>query len=517
VVFGFQLLLTITVLSFLNKVSFKYSFAQWLLTKGGLIRYLHPTNDQLKEAIAQQNKIDNRGSTVSANTSINNRKHRRRSHRQMIDRNNKQETFHVPKNLILALDCEPLNVIDLVRLPYYNELQWVIDFSLSAVMIYFITELYYHFFSIFGPIKEYNLSIIWCLLSLSFVIKILCSLTAIYFRGEESIGERSICILSFCTYLIVAMIILIADEEMLEFGLINAYHSFQQNAYRFLQSQGVIETSPGPSSFLVIKFWIAIICGIIGALFAFPGLRLAQMHFDILIYSKENKLSLLLYHFSFICPLFIILAWIKPLSRHYLVNKNLMSDEAFESCRLWLILVVLVVRLCLFRRYLQTYLNIAPQKINCMKKQAGKITNVDVQKLIARVGHYLNVVSLQYLSPLLLCLFMTLITKSTGNYKWMEPLIPNISNIGNLEINSPYETMNRASNDSSNSSIFQDSINEKRPRDVAKLTLTMLWDVFNPIVLRAINGFLLWWSCMVWFTTSVVGFLYNTYFRESSV
>lgn len=59
-----------------------------------------------------------------------------------------------------------------------------------------------------------------------------------------------------------------------------------------------------------------------------------------------------------------------------------MSDEAFESCRLWLILVVLVVRLCLFRRYLQTYLNIAPQKINCMKKQAGKITNVDVQKLV---------------------------------------------------------------------------------------------------------------------------------------
>lgn len=33
-VFGFQLMLTIIVLSLLNKLSIRYSFARWLLTKG---------------------------------------------------------------------------------------------------------------------------------------------------------------------------------------------------------------------------------------------------------------------------------------------------------------------------------------------------------------------------------------------------------------------------------------------------------------------------------------------------
>lgn len=119
------------------------------------------------------------------------------------------------------------------------------------------------------------------------------------------------------------MIILIADEEMLEFGLVDAYRNFSYNAYRLLESQGVVDNAYGPSSFLMIKFWLAITCGIIGALFAFPGLRIAQMHFDALVYAEGNQILSLIYHFAFISPLAIILSWIKPLARYYFVEKHL--------------------------------------------------------------------------------------------------------------------------------------------------------------------------------------------------
>lgn len=43
-------------------------------------------------------------------------------------------------------------------------------------------------------------------------------------------------------YLLVSMIILIVDEETLEFGLENAYNSFNTSATSFLVKQGLSTT-----------------------------------------------------------------------------------------------------------------------------------------------------------------------------------------------------------------------------------------------------------------------------------
>ena len=71
------------------------------------------------------------------------------------------------------------------------------------------------------------------------------------------------------------------------------------HAYRLLETQGAVENAYGPSSFLMIKFWLAITCGFIGALFAFPGLRIAQMHFDALVYAKGNQFITIMLHLAF--------------------------------------------------------------------------------------------------------------------------------------------------------------------------------------------------------------------------
>ena len=62
-----------------------------------------------------------------------------------------------------------------------------------------------------------------------------------------------------------------------------------------------------------------------------------------------------------------------------------MTTESFEAVRLLFILGVICLRLGLFRRYLQSYLNIAPQKLQYLNKESGKITNLDLQKLVSFV------------------------------------------------------------------------------------------------------------------------------------
>lgn len=69
--------------------------------------------------------------------------------------------------------------------------------------------------------------------------KVLLSLTVQYFKGEESIGERSMCIVMGFAYFLFSMMILIVDEKTLEIGLETAYNSFNQSAAVFLSHQGL--------------------------------------------------------------------------------------------------------------------------------------------------------------------------------------------------------------------------------------------------------------------------------------
>ena len=57
-----------------------------------------------------------------------------------------------------------------------------------------------------------------------------------------------------------------------------------------------------------------------------------------------------------------------------------------------MVIVVVIFRLAVMPRYL-TYLNMAYTKLEELKQEAGKVSNVELQKMIARVFYYTTVVS----------------------------------------------------------------------------------------------------------------------------
>lgn len=59
-----------------------------------------------------------------------------------------------------------------------------------------------------------------------------------------------------------------------------------------------------------------------------------------------------------------------------------MTVARFESLRLITIVVVGLLKIIFMPIYLQSYLNLAIQRLEIQKKEAGRITNVDLQKKV---------------------------------------------------------------------------------------------------------------------------------------
>lgn len=71
-----------------------------------------------------------------------------------------REVNHLPPLCVLFFLSSP-------ALHYFPEFQWLVDFTVAATVVYLITELYY---SVTQASGEMNISVVWCLLVLAFVM-----------------------------------------------------------------------------------------------------------------------------------------------------------------------------------------------------------------------------------------------------------------------------------------------------------------------------------------------------------
>ncbi|POI30638.1 hypothetical protein CIB84_005612, partial [Bambusicola thoracicus] len=369
----------------------------------------------------------------------------------------------IPKDIDLHLETKSVTERDTIALHYFPEYQWLVDFTVAATVVYVVTEAYY---SIVKPSQEMNISVVWCLLVLAFAVKVLFSLTTHYFKVEEG-GERSVCVTFGFFFFVKAMAILIVTENYLEFGLESGFSNFSESAMQFLEKQGL--ESQGPVSKLTFKLFLAVLCSLIGAFLTFPGLRLAQMHLDALNLATEKITQ--------------------------------MSEDTFDTMRLWIIILLCALRLAMMRSHLQAYLNLAQKSVDQMKKEAGRISTVDLQKMVARVFYYLCVIALQYVAPLVMLLHTTLLLKTLGNYSW--GIYPELNS------NTPVE----------NSLLPNSAYSESLPADgkmkvtVVQITMALgsLKNIFTPLLFRGLLSFLTWWVAACLFSTSLFGLFYHQY------
>ncbi|KAB0363571.1 hypothetical protein FD755_002409 [Muntiacus reevesi] len=438
-VIGVQLVVTMVMASAMQKILPHYSLARWLLCNGSLRWYQHPTEEELRILAGKQQKGKSR---------------KDRKYNGHIE----SKPLTIPKDIDLHLETKSVTEVDTLALHYFPEYQWLVDFTVAATVVYLVTEVYYSFMK---PTQEMNISLVWCLLVLSFAI--------------------------------------------VNFFPPTGFTNFSDSAMQFLEKQGL--ESQGPVSKLTFKFFLAIFCSLIGAFLTFPGLRLAQMHLDALNLATE-KITQTLLHINFLAPLFMVLLWVKPITKDYIMNPPLgkesvplMTEATFDTLRLWLIILLCALRLAMMRSHLQAYLNLAQKCVDQMKKEAGRISTVELQKMVARVFYYLCVIALQYVAPLVMLLHTTLLLKTLGNHSWgIYPESMSALPVDNsLPSNSVYSEL--------------PSTDGKMKVTVTQITvaLSSLKNIFTPLLFRGLLSFLTWWIAACLFSTSLFGLFYHQY------
>jgi len=321
-------------------------------------------------------------------------------------------------------------------------------------------------------------------------------------------------------YWLLSMGVLLVDEDTLELGINSSYQAFNQSAAQFLSNQTL--QSSGPVSLITFKVSVSIWCAVIGAFLTFPGLRLARMHLDGLKYCEGRNAMKLLMNISFISPFILTIMWLKPISKDYFTSQvfpgmltPLMSVSDYESLRLWVVVLVVVLRLCVMPQYLQAYLNMSQRRVEEMRKQTGRIKNTELQRTIASVFYYLCVVTLQYVSPLILGLYFAFMMKTLGGYKWVGFTggLTIVDECGLDEEPAPGEC--GLVNPAHSSFLPDEGLSIDEARQQFALKLSTLRQIFNEEVLRGMFGFATWWTCFMWFCSSALGFLYYEYFSAA--
>ncbi|XP_043834908.1 transmembrane protein 161A [Dromiciops gliroides] len=471
-VMGVQLVVSLLTASLMHRMAPHFSFARWLLCNGSLFRYKHPTDEELRALAGKPKPKGKKERRANGLT--------------------EEKPLSVPRDINLQLETSPITAIDALVLRYFSEYQWFVDFALYACGVYLFTEGYY---CLVDPAKEANIGILWCFLTIIFSVKVFLTVMWLYFYSEEG-GERSVCLAFAFIFLLLAMLVLVVREDILEFGLEPGLASVTQQLGPVLKRHGWDWWIP--LTRLTFRLILVAVCSVLGACLTFPGLRLAQTHLDALQLAADRPLLQLMLHTSFLAPVLILCLWIKPIGRDFLLQApvgktapvQLLSDSAFDSLRLWLVLALCLLRLAVTRPHLQAYLCLAQRWVEQMRREAGRISALEIQRRITRIYCYVSVVSLQYLAPILLTLHLTLLLKTLGGYSW------GLGSTSPLPRPAPPSTLATASGE------------DEVQATVAQI-LGALGGLFTPAFYRGLFAFLTWWTAACQLLTSLFGLYFH--------
>lgn len=224
---------------------------------------------------------------------------------------------------------------------------------------------------------------------------------------------------------------------------------------------------------------------------------------------------------SFMSPIIVLILWVKPIARDFLANAplgktsvTLVSSATFDSMRLWIIVVLCALRLVLIRYHLQAYLNLAQKWVEQMKREAGRIAAIDIQRKVTRVFCYLTVVTLQYLVPVLLILFSTLALKALGDFSWGNSTEETPGVTPALVIPTPAPVLPGSLDDDEEG---MEDMEEDIQATVAHLseTFAALRSVLTPLFFRGFFAFLTWWVAACQVISSLFGVYFHQYLMQN--
>ena len=423
-------MLTMIVASFLHKLSPYYSLGRWLVSSG-LHRYLPPSDKQLRPLVptpAQANKTSKKKALSQRDKVLSSKK---KSTPEEIaaalnyDPNSLDKNLSVPKSANLKLVTAPLNWEgDVDLLHFSSELEFMVNLTLAALAVFAMTSVYFHLRPA-ARVEEYNLSIIWLAVVIGYTFKVLFTLTRIYL-SEELAHQRSLLVVFTTLFFVCALGILLVDESILNFGLDTSHQNISQSVSiilgAFLRNGKNIKVIP----MWGLKIFLALLSNALSMLLIFPGFRFADTHFSTIYHSRSPFFKMFL-HANYIAPMFSLSLWIRPLTQDMVagvstVNVLGVTEMSYNTFRVVVLLGVCLLRMALFRAYLQSYLDTARWRVENLRHEQGRITIQQLRNKVSNIFLFYAALGVQYIAPyiLLLCFSLLLLASSANTVEGVE-------------------------------------------------------------------------------------------------
>ncbi|CAI5439772.1 unnamed protein product [Caenorhabditis angaria] len=451
-ILGFHVVVCLVAITMISKLLNRSSFIHIFVTNG-LYRFMAPSNSELKSLMPPTKE--------------------KMSQRNRRKREEEAEGFNVPKSSPFQLKLIEVDVRDLVNFEMYTSLHWLtlcvpiclITFSLSEIYNYALPEN-----------KDFNVSIVFLLVVLGFILQMLTALTSYLASNVE---ERGFMLSIGAVYFLFSFIFTMNVHRVFDIQMLEAYDLLGNNIAEFIEKSEVFENGTSiqdyrPTNPLMMYISLSIFFSMLSAMLVFPNFRCALMYLKAL--EMDGKIRKLFDHAAFLLPAFILAFFSKPIV-YQLVRgpRKILSEDQIDILRIYLILGWLLSKFLTRVSHLQAHLNISYEKVADLRNESGKVKNYEIQGLITRYYRYICCAAIQYFGPILLALFFALLLKVTANISWLG-LPPN----------------------------------SDLPTDLQ--TLGPIRFIFNAEICRAFFSFLLVTTLLINFSLQFMGVVYHTYF-----
>ena len=384
-VLGVQVAISMIVASFLHKLTPYYSFGMWFLTRR-LYRWMPPLDNALRSHVVVKGPAKGKHGNSDAIP----------------------EDSLLKKNIKLALNSIPLNDLDLKNLTFYSESKWLLDL-LTAVLLVSATTLIYYWFSPLALGREMNIAVVWVEYLFLYVIVQLIALTRVY---VSLIQERWTCLLMAAFLLISALILLLVDEEILEFDL-EYTHSEIIKSLNYLSGTSSLSPLAQLVPLWLFKVCIAAMSTALGTLFVLPCIHFAWMQYQLMSSRSLSTPLRTILRFVYFFPIVCISLWIKPASRLVLKSSYQFTDEGFDLLRIGIVLTYCLLRFCLFSTYIQTHFDKSKKCVGILSESKGSVG--ELRNQISNPYTLYGCVTLKYIAPIVCLILCTLLLFFSSN------------------------------------------------------------------------------------------------------
>ncbi|PAV59958.1 hypothetical protein WR25_18036 [Diploscapter pachys] len=453
-VLGFHLVITLVLLAVISKIKNTMAFVKFFVTKG-LYRFIAPSNEDLRTLLPA-------------------RKENPRARKKRMEEED-NDGFNVSKQSPFTLKICEVSPDDLQRFQMYDNLHWLCVYVPTCFLVYAMSEVFLY---LMPDNSDFNVSLLWLICAIFFILQAMVSLTAYLFRNED---ERGLLLTFGALYFLCSCIFTMSTERYFDVALLSAYDRFNENLVQTMLVNGVeTDASVKPQSPLLLYISLSIFFSFLSAMHVFPCFRYALM------YLKSNQqrrpIVQLANHVTFVMPAIIILLFIKPVKEELIGGRRkLLTEDQLQILRIYLVFLWAFLRFLAKGVHLQAHLNLAHDKVLQLQQETGYIKNYQLQTIIFRYYSYFCCAALQYFTPVLLTIMFSLLLKTTCGLSWL-----------------------------CTSSLSASA--SSAPALAATNPIGVFRSVFDPVVCRAIWSYLLIMLLLIDFSLSSIGVIYHTYF-----